>query len=119
MKNKKIYLILILVSLITLVINLNKSEPQSRSSTAVQEKTVAVLQQLPIKEIKSQYEDLQAEIDVIKKELSSVDVKNELANPTTTKERRDWIIQRINLQAKKLNQMTRLEIARMNKELEL
>lgn len=117
MKQKKIYLVLILVGLLGLAANLKTTDPLEVPT--LPQKTITAVQEVetPVK-TQSTGQILRNEVDVLKQELADVNVEGELNNSSTSQERREWIILRMNLYAKKMAQISRLEIARMNEEME-
>lgn len=66
----------------------------------------------------SESEVLKQEIATLKSELKGINVEKELNNKETSQIRREFIISKMNLYAKKMGMLAKIEIAAMKAELE-
>lgn len=93
--------------------SLVETQYEDQSSTFVPQKDTLVK-----KENLSPAEALEQEIAQLQNELSSINVEKELNSNETSPERRKWIISKMNLYAKKMGLLAKIEIALMTKDIE-
>ncbi len=119
--NKKIFILAIILTVAVFAFwkkeETQSTEPANKTAPILVTETAATKKgtentSAPLKQI-------QAEVEQIKTELSSIDVSGELNNPDTPGQRRQQIIKTLNLYSKKLAQLAKLQIAEMEKEVDL
>jgi hypothetical protein len=119
---KKVFIPSLLIILGTTVYFLSASEKGSKNRSS-QIPSFSSLKSEPITSVKesdsppSPLTRLEIEIAHIEKELASINVDAEVNNPATPQDRREWIIGRMNLYAKKMGQLAKMQVQQIDEEM--